>query len=52
MPGEVVLTIDGTDYDFRDGSVTYLNILHQYTKRHLPVVMMGIEMETKLIQRS
>lgn len=51
LPGEVVLTIDGTDYDFRDGSVTYLNILHQYTKRHLPVVMMGIEMETKLIQK-
>lgn len=50
MPGEVVMTIKGTDYDFRDGSVTYLNMLHQFVKRHLPVVMMGIEMETKLIQ--
>lgn len=51
MPGDVVLTIKGKDYSFRDGSVTYLNILHQYTARHLPVVMMGIEMETELIQK-
>ncbi|MCM1230059.1 MAG: hypothetical protein NC489_08000 [Ruminococcus flavefaciens] len=50
-PGDVVLTIAGVDYEFRDGSVTYLNMIHQYVKRHLPVVQMGIEMETSLIQK-
>lgn len=49
-PGSVVLTIKGVDYEFRDGSVTYLNMIHQFVQRHLPVVMMGIEMETSLIQ--
>lgn len=50
FPGNVVLTIGNVDYAFRDGSVTYLNIIHMFVVNHMPAVQLGIEMETKLIQ--
>lgn len=51
LPGSVVLTIEDEEFEFRDGSVTYLTIMHQYIDRHLPVVMMGLEIETDIIKK-
>ncbi|MCM1231730.1 MAG: hypothetical protein NC489_16555 [Ruminococcus flavefaciens] len=38
------------NYIFRDGSVTYLNFIHEFRKRRLPIIQCGIEMETRLIK--
>lgn len=49
IPKNVEIMID-QNYIFRDGSVTYLNIIHNFRKRRLPVIQFGIEMETRLIR--
>ena len=45
VPKNVEMTINENLYSFLDGSVTYMNIMHQYIKRSLPVIQMGIEMD-------
>lgn len=49
IPRNVELTLD-QNYMFRDGSVLYLNIIHDFKKRKMPVIQFGIEMETGLIK--
>ena len=49
IPKNVEIMMD-QNYIFRDGSVTYLNIIHNFRKRRLPVIQFGIEMETRLIR--
>lgn len=49
IPKNVEIMID-QNYKFRDGSITYLNFLHDFRKRRLPIIQCGIEMETELIE--
>lgn len=49
IPRNVEMTLD-QNYIFRDGSVLYMNIIHDFRKRKLPVIQFGIEMETHLIK--
>lgn len=50
-PTEVVLDINGTEYNFEDGSITYINMIHQFTFRHLPVIKCGLQAEIKIIRQ-
>lgn len=50
-PKDVVLTINGENFEFKDGSVSYINFHHDYMKTHLPVIQMGLLMEVKLIRK-
>lgn len=50
-PCNVVLTIGDETFEFRDGCITYLNFIHDYTRRRFPVIQCGMEMETRLIKK-
>lgn len=50
VPKNVVLTVNGETYEYEDGCITYMNILHEYTLRRLPVIQVGMEMEVDIIQ--
>lgn len=49
IPKNVEIMMDQL-YKFRDGSITYLNFVHDFRKRRLPVIQCGIEMTTDLIR--
>lgn len=52
IPKNPVLTLNGETYTYtKDGAITYVNILHDYTARKLPVIQCGIEMEVSLIEK-
>lgn len=58
IPRSVVLTVNGKRYEYRDGCITYLNIINVYhdptvpmEKQHtMPVIQCGIEMITEHIK--
>lgn len=50
VPKEIIITLD-KDYKFRDGSITYMNVIHDYVGRILPVIQLAIEVETELIDK-
>ena len=50
VPRNIVLTIGNNTYTYRDGAITYINIIHDYTKRRLPVIQCGLEMEVAIIE--
>lgn len=52
IPKNPVLTLNGETYTYtKDGAITHVNILHDYTARKLPVIQCGIEMEVSLIEK-
>jgi len=58
IPKSVVITVNGNSYLYRDGCVTYFNLINIYRdpslpmeqQRTQPVIQCGIEMETKYIK--
>lgn len=50
IPKNVVLTIGDRTYSYRDGSITYINIIHDFVKRRFPVIQCGLEMEVAIIE--
>jgi len=50
FPKNLEMTLD-ENYEFRDGSVLYLNIIHDYVSRKMPVIQIGLEMDHELIKK-
>lgn len=46
----VELTINRDTYAYQDGSCAYLYIRHDYQNRILPIIQMGLEMDSDMIQ--
>ncbi|MDE6041785.1 MAG: hypothetical protein K2F99_09440 [Muribaculaceae bacterium] len=46
----MVLDIDGTEFKYKDGAVTYFNMINNYVTHHFPVISMGLQTEIKIIR--
>ena len=47
----VELSLGNDRYTFQDGTVAYLNIYHNYGRQRLPIIMIGMELDSGTIQK-
>lgn len=51
VPKNLELQIDQEVYSYLNGGVTYINIIHDYIQKRMPVIQMGLELTVDYIAR-
>ena len=47
FPKDFTITVDGETLIYRDGSITYMNIINDYVKRRISIITAGLEATTE-----